>query len=415
MLDSLIRRTSWVNRAMPRVLFMGSYPPRECGIATFTEDVRSAYDLSASRPSTVLAVTDEGRSYRYGPEVIGEILRDDWRSYDDATTLVNRSDAEVVNIQHEYGLFGGEWGDYLVEFLSGLRKPTVTTLHTVLPDPDARLRATTRELCNRSDTIVVMSLAGRERLRADYAIDGRKIRVVPHGAPSVPHRSTHRYKRKFGLADKTVISTFGLIGRGKGIEYIIDALPTIFASAPDAVYVLCGETHPHVRRWEGEAYRESLRLRSEALGISERVHFANHYMSDDEVVDRLLGADVYVSPSIDPNQVVSGTLSYAVACGRPVIATANSYARELLAEGRGVTVPCRDVESLAAACVEVLKNGRLRRSLARAAYEYGRRMMWPAVARGYESAFVDALVGSRRTAYRAGAALHGAGALAEIR
>ena len=381
---------------MPRTLFVGSYPPRACGIATFTEDVRGAYDRLAGGSSAVLAVTDEGRSYRYGPEVLGEIRRDDWRSYDEAADAANASDAEVVNLQHEYGLFGGDWGDFIVEFLSRLRKAVVTTLHTLLPEPDARLRIVTRELCNRSDVVVVMSTAGAALLRSTYGIDGRKIRVVPHGAPDVPLRSTFRYKRRLGLAANKVIGTFGLIGRGKGIEYIIDALPAIFAAVPDAAYVLCGQTHPNVRQYEGEAYRESLRLRASALGVADRVHFFDHYMSDEEVVERLLAMDVYVSPSLDPNQVVSGTLSYAVACGRPVIATAYAYARDLLADGRGITVPFRNPDALASATVAVLRHGSLRRSMARAAHRFGRRMQWSAVARGYETAFVDAVLVPKR-------------------
>lgn len=245
-----------------------------------------------------------------------------------------------------------------------------------------------------------MSDAGRALLHADYDIDLRKVRVVPHGAPDVPLRSTFRYKRRLGLAANTVIGTFGLIGRGKGIEYIVDSLPRVFAAVPNAVYVLCGQTHPNVRRYEGEAYRDALRSRSVALGIADRVQFVDHYMSDDEVVQWLMAMDLYVSPSLDPNQVVSGTLSYAVACGRPVIATAYGYARELLAEGRGITVPFRNADAIADATIAVLSNGRARRTMARRAYTYGRRMLWPVVARGYEAAFVEALLRARRPVFR---------------
>jgi glycosyltransferase involved in cell wall biosynthesis len=381
---------------MPRAVFVGSYPPRECGIATFTEDVRAAYDRRAQTESPVVAITDAYRSYDYPSEVVGQIHRDDLRSYFDAAELVNALPVDVVNVQHEYGLFGGERGRYLIDFLARLRKPAVVTLHTTLPNPDLQMLAVTRELCNRSDVVVALADSGKRLLTDAYGIDERKVEVVLHGAPGVPMCSTHRYKRQFGLAGKIVIGTFGLISRGKGIEYIIDSLPPVFAAHPAAVYVLCGKTHPEVWKREGETYRDSLRARSEELGIAEKVHFINHYMSDDEVVQRLCATDVYVSPSLDPHQVVSGTLSYAVATGRPVIATEYAYAKELLADGRGITVPFRDAGALAAATMAVLDDGRLRRSMARAAYRYGRRMTWPLVARGYEEVFVGAMLNSRR-------------------
>jgi glycosyltransferase involved in cell wall biosynthesis len=229
--------------------------------------------------------------------------------------------------------------------------------------------------------------------------------VIPHGAPDVPLRSTHRYKRLFCLAGKTVIGTFGLIGRGKGIEFVIDSLPPVFERWSDAVYVLCGSTHPEVRRREGEAYRESLRKRSEELGIADRVLFVDHYMSDEEVVQRLMATDVYVSTSLDENQIVSGTLSYAIAAGRPVIATPYAYARELLAENRGVLVPFRDAGALAAAITALLQDGRFRRSIARSAYQFARKMTWPAIARGLEAAFVEAVLRARLPVLRRAALL----------
>ncbi len=377
--------------ARPRVLFLGSYPPRECGIATFTEDIRGAYDLLAGTPSDVIAITDEGRSYSYPTCVVSEIQRDDRASYRAAARFVNDHPADVINIQHEYGLFGGERGEFLLDFLAELRKPVVVTLHTTLPNPDSRMRFVTRELCNRSDATVVLAYAGRRILEEHYDIDPRKIEVILHGVPDVPLRSSRHFKRRIGLAHRTILSSFGLLSRGKGIEYVIEALPSIFAQHPDAVYLLLGETHPEVKRREGEAYRQSLAARVEALGLSDRVHFIDHYMHDEEVVSYLEATDVYVSPSLDPDQIVSGTLSYAVACGRVVVATASIYARELLADGRGVIIPFRVSASVAEAVNSVLNDSQLRSSIETTAYRFGRAMTWPRVARRYERAFQAAM------------------------
>jgi glycosyltransferase involved in cell wall biosynthesis len=401
--------TPWRVRAQPTALWVGSYPPRECGIATFTEDIRGAYDAQTKTPSDVIAITDPDKTYAYPACVIGEIQRDHVASYAQAARLANAHSAEVVNLQHEYGLFGGTWGHMLIEFMSHVRKPIVTTLHTVLPDPDAQLRHVTREICNRSDAVIVLAAAGRVLLDKYYGIDPRRVRIVLHGVPDVPLRHSRHFKRPLGLQGKTVLSTFGLLSRGKGIEYVIEALPAIFARDPNAFYVLLGETHPEVRRHEGEAYRESLWRRVCELGIQDRVRFDDHYMSDQEVVARLLATDVYVSPSLDPHQIVSGTLSYAIGCGRAVVATASAYARELLADGRGIVVPFRDAAAVADGVNRIVSDKGFRQSMEVAAYRFGRRMIWPRVAREYQDAFTVAireqLVVRKAARVAAGAAL----------
>jgi len=379
----------------PQALFVGSYPPRECGIATFTEDVRDAYDARHSFSSDVIAVSDEGKKYCYPPCVIGEIRRDTQLSYFYATRIANAHKCDVINVQHEYGLFGGNHGAMLVDFLAGLRKPVTITLHTTLPDPDDQMRYITRELCNRSDTVIVLAETSRQILQHTYGIDARKVKVVLHGTPSVAERASTTYKRALGLSDRTVLTTFGLLSRGKGIEYILEALPLIFERNPDAVYMLLGQTHPQVQKHEGESYRESLLKRVQQLGIGDRVRFENRYMGDDEVVSYLMATDVYVSPSLNRSQIVSGTLSYAVACGRVAVATEYLYARELLAQGRGITVPFRDSRALAGAINFVLDDPKLRRSIEAKTYRFGRRMTWPRVAEEYESAFAESNLRSR--------------------
>ncbi len=376
----------------PRVLFVGSYPPRECGIATFMEDVRDAYDALAGLASDVIAVNDPGSTYPYPQCVIGAIDKDDIQSYVRAAALANASPADVVNIQHEYGLFGGERGVYLTAFMRQLHRPVVLTLHTTLPDPDEMTLRVTRQLCHRADRVMVLTQASKMILIARYGVDPRKVCVVMHGVPDVEPVRGSRRKQPFGLENDIVISTFGLLSRGKGIETIIDALPAIVERHPDVRYVLWGQTHPEVRRREGEQYRTSLIERAERLGVTGHVSFVKRYMSDQEVVDALLATDVYVSPSLDPHQAVSGTLSYAVACGRAVIATEYLYAKELLSNGRGITVPFRDSLALAANVDAVLSNPALRASLETSAYAFGRRMTWPHIAREYRQAFADSLL-----------------------
>ncbi len=402
--STLLFRTSPDGGSRPRVLFVGSYPPRECGIATFTEDIRGAYDLMLGHPSDVIAITDNGRIYDYPEYVRAEIRRDDRHSYMTAARLANEHPADVVNIQHEYGLFGGEQGDYILDFLAALRKPVIATLHTTLPRPDERMRFITREICNRSDAVVVLAYAGRRILEDHYDIDPRKIDVILHGVPDVTLRRSVHFKRRLGLADHTVLSSFGLLSRGKGIEYVIEALPAIFARHPDAVYLLLGETHPVVKKHEGETYRESLWSQVERLGLRGRVRFVDHYMHDEEVVDYLQATDVYLSPSLDPNQIVSGTLSYAMACGRVVVATASIYATELLADGRGITVPFQNSGSIASAVNSVLDDPQLRASIETTAYRFGRSMTWSRVSRRCERAFRGAMT-RRAVASKAGGAL----------
>jgi polysaccharide biosynthesis protein PslF len=402
--STLLFPTSAEWGARPRVLFVGSYPPRECGIATFTEDIRGACDLLIGEPSDVIAISDEGRSYDYPNCVVSEIRRDDRQSYLAAARLANDHRADVVNIQHEYGLFGGERGNYLLDFLAELRKPVIITFHTTLPKPDERMRFVTRELCNRSDAVIVLAYAGRRILEEHYNIDPRKIDVILHGVPDVPLRRSYHFKRRLGLGQHTILSSFGLLSRGKGIEYVIDALPKIFSRHPDAVYLLLGETHPEVKKREGEAYRESLWARVEELSLRGRVHFVDHYMHDEEVVEYLQATDIYVSPSLDPNQIVSGTLSYAVACGRVAVATESTYAAELLADGRGITIPFKDSASVAAAVNSVLDDSQLRSSIETTAYRFGRSMTWARSAKLYEQVFRGAMT-RRAHAHKASGAL----------
>jgi glycosyltransferase involved in cell wall biosynthesis len=390
-IPSTIGRINSRSATHPRSLFVSSYPPRQCGIATFAEDVREAYDRLTGLSSEVIAINDPGSHYAYPQCVVGTIRRDARESYVDAARLANLSTADVVNIQHEYGLFGGERGAYLLDFMRALHRPIVLTLHTTLPNPDEVTLRVTRDLCRRADGVMVLTETSKQLLATHYGVDPRTITVVMHGVPDVaPYHGTY-FKQRFNLENDIVVSTFGLLSRGKGIETIIEALPGVLERHPKVAYVLWGETHPEVRRVEGERYRASLQQRALELGVAPRVRFVDRYMTDDEVVAALLATDVYVSPSLDPHQAVSGTLSYAVACGRAVIATEFQYAKELLADGRGIAVPFRDPKAIGTAIDAVLSDSALRTSLESAAYSFGRNMTWPKIALGYRNAFTQSL------------------------
>jgi glycosyltransferase involved in cell wall biosynthesis len=392
-LPEAISRTAARGSLHPRVLFVGSFPPRACGIATFMEDIRGAYDRLTANTSDVIAVNETGGDYDYPSFVIGTISAEDRFSYLNAARIANAADADVINIQHEYGLYGPDRGAALCDFVQFVRKPVVLTLHTTVPSPDATTLRVTQSLCRRADRVMTLTESSRRILTREYGVDPDKICVVMHGVPDVRPYHGPFFKHRLGLGEVKVISTFGLLSRGKGIESIIEALPAVVERHPDAIYALWGETHPEVRRRDGERYRNELRERAESLGVIDRVRFFNRYMTDDEVIEALLATDVYVSPSLDPHQAVSGTLSYAVACGRAVVATEYVYAKELLADGRGITVPFRDPGAIAAGVTAILDDADYRTSIETAAYRFGRRMTWPKIALGYRQAFFASLFG----------------------
>lgn len=375
---------------LPRALFLGSYPPRECGIATFTRDVVEAYDRQFGTRSDVIAIDEAGGEVRrYPSDVVARISQVDHRSHIRAAEFVNRSAADLLNVQHEYGLFGGDRGEWLVDLLAALKKPAVLTLHTVLPEPDEKMLSVTRELCRHSAKVVSLSETGRELLERVYGIDPRKLRVIHHGVPDVPFQGTQAAKASFGIGERAVISTFGLINRGKGLEYAIEAMRAIVAQHPETLYLILGETHPVVRRQEGESYRESLQELVRSYGLQYNVQLVDKYLEYDEVVRYLGATDIYLTPYLNPTQIVSGTLAYAVGCGKAIVSTPYLYAEELLAYGRGFIVPFRDAGAIASRIVDLLDDPALRRATERRAYRFGRQMTWPHVALEYGRLFEE--------------------------
>lgn len=381
--------------AVPRIAFVGSYPPRECGIGTFTYDLVNAYDgIDPTRLSTVVALNDDGQMYDYDlhdyqGRVRYQIDADDLDSYVAAADDINRSRIQVVSIQHEYGLFGGEHGDYLLEFMRRLEKPAVVTLHTVLPRPEGRLKEVTQALLDEASAVVVLARAAVPRILDNFDLPPERLHVIPHGIPVFTRKESirRRTKKLLGLGDRRLLSTFGLIGPSKAIEYVIQAMPTIVEQNPDTLYLVIGETHPHIRKREGESYRNSLTELAKELGVHKHVRFNNRFLSNSELIRYLAATDVYIMAYLNKDQIVSGTLAYAVGCGKAVVATPFAYAEEMLADGRGVIVPFKDPPAIATAVNGLLGDRRRLLHMEDRAYRFSRSMTWPNVARMYLELF----------------------------
>lgn len=381
----------------PRVCLVGTAPPRRCGIATFTNDLRTALvGLDPPTSAVQLALTNGASRYDYGPEVVFEIQASQLSSYRAAAQFVEQSDIDVVCIQHEFGIFGGPAGRYVAELLDHLRTPVVTTLHTVLAEPQPQLRVALRAVAERSDRLVVMSDQAVTLLDEVYGIGRDQVVVIPHGVPDVAFTDPNTLKPAIGAEGRTVLMTFGLLGPDKGIEIVLDALPDVVAAHPEVLYVVLGATHPEITRQHGEAYRESLLAQVTRLGLEDHVVFHDRYVDLDELC-RFLGAtDLYITPYRGAEQIVSGTLAYAVGMGTGVVSTPYRYARELLAEGRGRLVPFDDPRAMAEALVELVGDAPGRNRMRRLAYGHARPMTWPAVAEAYTSLFAEVISSHER-------------------
>jgi glycosyltransferase involved in cell wall biosynthesis len=296
---------------------------------------------------------------------------------------------DVVSIQHEYGIWGGEDGEHVLEFVRGLRVPAVATLHTVLRDPSPRQRAVLLDLIRIAEATVVMSSSAADLLRASYGVDQDRVHVIPHGVPDLPLVDPETVKPGLGVGNRKVILSFGLLGPGKGLELAIDALPAVAAAHPSVLYVIVGATHPALVEREGETYRNSLVARIRRLGMVDHVQFVDRFVGKPELSKWLEAADVFVTPYPNVGQIVSGTLSYAMGAGRAIVSTPYVYASELLADGRGVLVPPASVTDLAEALTRLLGDPGLRHDIGRRAYDYSRRMIWPAVGARYGELFSE--------------------------
>jgi len=373
---------------LKRVAFIGNYLPRQCGIATFTTDLSEAFSEQFPEiQNMVVAMNDTLNGYSYADKVRYELRQDNLFDYERAANFLNQHAVDAISLQHEFGIFGGAWGKNILTLLRNVNAPVVTTLHTVLKKPDPEQSEVLREVARLSNRMVVMSEHSRNDLRDVYGVPEHKIDFIPHGIHDVPFIDPGFHKDKFGAEGRFVLMTFGLLSRNKGIEYVIEALPAVIEHYPDLTYLVLGATHPHVVASEGEAYRESLQERVRQLGLEENVLFYDQFVDLKDLKEFIGAADVYITPYLDPEQVVSGTLAYTAGAGKAVIATPYCYAKELLADERGVLVPFRDSKAISEKILYLLENEAEADAIRKRAYLYGRNMIWPVVADRYYESF----------------------------
>ncbi len=376
-----------------RIAFIGNYLPRQCGIATFTTDLCTAIATEYGTGRLfAIPVNEPDASYDYPEQVRLEISQEEKDSYERAADFLNFNGNDLVSLQHEYGIFGGAAGSHILILLRRLKMPLVTTLHTVLREPDKNQRAVLVEIAAISDRLIVMSEHAAHLLEEIYKVPREKIDVVPHGVPDLPFMDPNYFKDRFETEGKSVLLTFGLLSPNKGIETVIRALPAILAEHPKLVYIVSGATHPHIRKREGERYREQLQALAEECGVASHVIFNNRFVSPDELVEHVGAADIYITPYRQEAQVVSGTLAIALGAGKAIISTPYWHAKELLADGRGLLVPFDDPSAIAQSALALLNNDAERHAMRKRAYLYSRGTTWPKTARAYMASFQRARV-----------------------
>ena len=379
--------------------FVSTFPPRECGIATFTQDLLfNLINENSDIKANVCAIDGNKDSSAYGclsPLIypksrVAYVIKDtDQISFVEAAHKINESRTDVINIQHEYGLYGGSWGRYILDFMEAVEKPIVTTLHTVLPAPPEEAKVVTREIYRLSENIVVPGHAGIDLMKKAFGLGPAKVEVIPHGVPDVPFISTDRPKKKLGISRRFVIGSFGLLHPAKGIEHVLDALPQVIADNPesDILYLIVGETHPNIVKNEGERYRDSLKEIIRNLDLERNVRFVDRYLSNRNLILHFLATDICVLPYLARDQISSGVLSQAVGCGKAIIATPYLHALDALADERGVILKSGESPDIAEAITMLMQNDSLRREMEIRTYMYGRSITWKEVAKRYKELF----------------------------
>ena len=374
-----------------RIAVIGNHLPRQCGIATFTTDLCNAIAAeSAASELMVVAVNDAQSSYDYPLRVRYAIAEGEPSSYQGAAEFLNSAKVDVVCLQHEFGIFGGKAGRHVLRLLQHLEMPVVTTLHTVLREPNIDQRLVMEEMAARSHRLVVMSKHSCRFLRDVYKVPSEKIAQIPHGIPDLPFVEPHVYKEAFSAEGKTVLLTFGLLSPNKGFENVIQALPNILSQHSDVVYIIAGATHPQVRAREGDRYRIQLQTLARELGVEQNVVFHNRFFTPHEMASLVRAADIYITPYNHEAQAVSGTLAFAMGSGKAIISTPYWHATELLDDGRGALVPFEDPGAIAGEVIDLLEHGAARQAMCHRAYRYGRDMVWNRVARSYMLTFGSA-------------------------
>jgi glycosyltransferase involved in cell wall biosynthesis len=371
-----------------RIAVIGNYLPRHCGIATFTTDLCSAISAEYGTARLLaLPVNDTEEGYDYPARVRWSLAQDDVKSYQEAAEFLNFNNIDMVCLQHEYGIFGGPAGSHVLHLLRGLKMPVVTTLHTVLREPDMNQLTVMEEIAELSDRLIVMSQLSSQFLQEIFKVPGSKIDMVPHGVPDLPFLDPNFYKDRFGVEGKAVLLTFGLLSPNKGIENVIQALPQILSKHKNVAYIVAGATHPHILRREGDKYRASLQALAKEMGVESQVIFHNRFVSPEEMVEFIGAADIYITPYRHEAQVVSGTLAYALGAGKAIISTPYWHAIELLDDRRGALVPFQNPDAIAQKTIELLDTPAIRHAMRKRAYLFAREMVWKRVAQGYMESF----------------------------
>jgi glycosyltransferase involved in cell wall biosynthesis len=371
-----------------RIAVIGNYLPRHCGIATFTTDLCSAISAEYGNARLLaLPVNDTDEGYDYPSRVRWSLAQDDVKSYEEAAEFLNFNNIDMVCLQHEYGIFGGPAGSHILHLLRGLKMPVVTTLHTVLREPNPDQMLVMEEIAELSDRLIVMSQLSSQFLQEIFKVPGSKIDIVPHGVPDLPFLDPNFYKDRFGVEGKAVLLTFGLLSPNKGIENVIRALPQILSRHSNAAYIVAGATHPHILRREGDRYRDSLQALAKEMGVESQVMFHDRFVSPEEMVEFIGAADIYITPYRYEAQVVSGTLAYALGAGKAIISTPYWHAIELLDDRRGALVPFQNPDAIAQKTIELLDTPAIRHAMRKRAYLFARDMVWKRVAQGYMASF----------------------------
>lgn len=374
-----------------KIILVSSFQPRECGIASFSKDLSESLENYTSDFNVEVIAIDEpgGENRQYNRAIKHRISQNDKKSYSEAADYINKSDAVAVSIQHEYGLYGGVSGDYIFSMLKNIKKPILTTLHTITKKPARIEKSILSSIAKFSDLLVVMADSALPTLEKIYNIPKTKIMMIPHGVPNIEYQDQESAKESCNLKDRMIVSTFGLIGRGKGIEYVIESLPEIKTNFPNILYLIIGKTHPNVIAFEGEIYRNSLIKRIEELDLYDNVLFVNRYVNIEEYINYLLATDIYLTPYTNPEQVTSGTLAYAMSAGRVCVSTPYIYAKELLKDGHGILVPFRDPKALTKTISKLLFGDGKKKKMEMKNHLYTRCMTWENVSKSYAETLRD--------------------------
>jgi len=368
------------------VSVIGNYLPRKCGIATFTSDLVQSLK-KRNKKCVTLAINDRPEGYEYPRDVRFEINQNKLSDYYTAANYLNTVDVDVALVQHEFGIFGGDSGEYLLSLLDELKMPVITTLHTVLTNPSSKQNQVMKHLAELTNEFVVMSKTAIEILHTIYDIPRNKISHIPHGIPDMPFRDPNYYKGQFDLLGRKVLLTFGLLSKNKGIEYVIKGLPKVVERFPDVTYIVLGATHPNVLKAEGEKYRDGLQNMVKELNLENHVQFKNEFVPQHKLCEYLSASDVYITPYVEEGQITSGTLAYAAGAGKAIVSTPYWYAKEMLSDGRGKLVPFKNEEAMASAIINLFENEADMHKMRMRSYDYNRKATWAAVAEQYSEVF----------------------------